>query len=290
MPVIITFIGMHYFEFTIKIAKPFTDAVVQRIMDAGCLGVVEQGDSIIAYFPDSVDVKTIAADLSLLQALLEKSDQDHRLSFSYTVIPEQDWNETWKKGFNPIDIGERFTILPTWEEKRKDRINIVIDPAMAFGTGHHGTTRSCLILMERYADKNRNRSFLDLGTGTGILAIAAKHVGFHRVIAVDTDPLAIDAALLNIELNQAKGIEVREGSITGLNETYDFITANIILGVLVLLARAIAEHLKTGGTAILSGILTGQEDEVIAAMTQAGLTLLEQYHDDKWVSLVVTRS
>jgi len=279
---------MPYFEFTIKIAAPLTDAVIQKVMDVGCLGVIEQGDSIIAYFPDTADIKIITNELFLLQTLLERSDLDHRLSFSYSLIPEEDWNETWKKGFNPIDIGERFTILPPWKERRKYRINIVIDPAMAFGTGHHGTTRSCLILMERYADKNRNKNFLDLGTGTGILAIAAKYLGFQRVVAVDTDPMAVDAALLNINFNQVQDIEVREGSISGLNETYDFITANIISGILILLAPALAAHLTTGGTAILSGILTGQENEVIEAIAQAGLKLLEQYHDDKWVSLVVT--
>lgn len=278
---------MAYHELTISVPATFRDTVIQRLVLIGCLGVIEQDDSFIAYFPETIDMAVIENELSILQALLEKSGHAAGLTVHSSSIPEQDWNETWKKGFNPIDIGEHFTILPTWEEKRKDRINIVIDPAMAFGTGHHGTTRSCLVLMERYMDKNRNKSFLDLGTGTGILAIAAKHLGFQRVIAVDTDPLAIDAALLNIELNQVKGIEVRGGSITGLNEIYDFITANIISGVLVLLAPAIAAHLETGGTAILSGILMGQEEEVIEAMTQAGLKLLEQYHDDKWVSLAV---
>ncbi len=289
MPVIITPIVMHYFEFTIKISGPFTDTVVQRIMDAGCLGVVEQDDSIIAYFPDTVDVKTITNDLSLLQALLEKSGQDHRLSFSYTVIPEQDWNETWKKGFVPIDVGDRFTILPPWEKKRKDRINLIIDPAMAFGTGHHETTRSCLALLEKYAGKSDKENLLDLGTGTGILAIAALKLGFHRVVAVDTDLLAVDATRKNAELNAAAGIDIREGSIADLNETYSFILANIISGVLVLLAPEIAAHLKTGGIAVLSCILAGQDDEVLETMTKAGLKLFESYPDGKWISLAVGR-
>ena len=144
--------------------------------------------------------------------------------------------------------------------------------------------------MEKYAAQGGKESFLDVGTGTGILAIAAAQMGYRRVVGEDTDILAVDAARQNIELNQASaGIEIREGSIAVQSGTFDLMAANIISGVLVLLAPEIASHLKPGGVAVLSGILLGQEDEVIEAMEQAGLRLFERYQDGKWISLAVGR-
>ena len=249
--------------------------------------MIDQDESIVAYFPESIDIHAINREFSILKALLEKVGNNDTLTFDHTLIPEEDWNESWKKNFQPIDIGDRFTILPPWEKKKLNRINLVIDPAMAFGTGHHSTTRSCLILMEHYAKGSQKRRFLDLGTGTGILAIAATQLGYQRVVAVDTDQSAVDATKKNIERNHVKGIEVLRGTIENLNETYDFITANLISGVLILLAPSLATHLNPSGIAVLSGILEGQEVEVITAIQHEGLQLRQQYHDEKWVSLVV---
>jgi len=278
---------MSYHELSIIITEPYRDTLVRRLMDAGCLGVIEKDEELIAYFPETADVKAIENDIALMRALLEKAGAQADLRVSRALIPEQDWNESWKKGFQPIDVGLRFTILPPWEEKRPDRINLVIDPAMAFGTGHHETTRSCLVLMEKYTGQSGKESFLDVGTGTGILSVAAVQLGYRRVVAVDTDLLAVDATRKNAGLNQATDIEIREGTISNLNEAYDFIAANLVSGVLVLLAPALAGHLKPGGIAVLSGILDGQCDEVAEAMSQAGLKLIERYADGKWVSLVV---
>src|SRR5512143_2634543 len=278
---------MPYYEFTITIADQFKDRLIKRLMDSGCLGVIDQDDSFIAYFPATADIKTIESELSLIMTLLGTSSADLEPTFTRRLIPEQDWNESWKKGFKPLDVGRRFTILPPWEEKRKGRINLIIDPAMPFGTGHHETTRSCLVLMEKYAADSGTKSFLDVGTGTGILAIAAVKLGFKRVVAVDTDILATDAALTNSRLNDASNIEIRQGSIEDVSGAFDVIAANLISGVLVHLAPSIALHLKQGGVVILSGILTGQDVEVAESMTRAGLCLLERYPDGKWTSLVV---
>jgi ribosomal protein L11 methyltransferase len=280
---------MAYHEVIIRIPAPFRDALIQRLTKAeSCLGVIEEDDSFKAFFPETADMTLIRNELSIMQSLLEKSGQKSALAVDFSIIAEQDWNESWKKGFVPINAGHRFTILPPWEQPQKGRLNLIIDPAMAFGTGHHETTRSCLVLIEKYAEKSSKASFLDLGTGTGILAIAAFKLGFHRIVAVDTDLLAVEAARKNAELNQAAGIDIRECSLAGLRETYDFIAANIISGVLELLAPSLAAHLKPGGVIILSGILGSQGDEVLSAMTQAGLRLLERYPDGKWISLAVT--
>jgi ribosomal protein L11 methyltransferase len=281
---------MAYYEFTIKIADTFKDTLIQRLSESGCLGMIENDESLVAYFPSSRDIETIKCDLSLLKTLLEKAGHADELTYDYTIIPEKDWNETWKKGFQPVDAGERFTILPPWEEKRNGRINLIIDPGMAFGTGHHETTRSCLVLMENYAPKTSREDFLDLGTGTGILAIAARKLGYLHVIGIDTDILAVDAARNNVIINQVPEVEIREGSLYELPQPFEVIAANLISGVLVLLAPALFAHMRPGGIAILSGILFGQEDEVIMAMEQAGFTLREQYRDGKWLSIVMGRN
>jgi ribosomal protein L11 methyltransferase len=280
---------MVYHEFIIRISDTFKDTLMQRLSENGCLGMIENDESFTAYFPSSFDIDTIKNDLSLLTALFEKTGCAHELTYAYSLIPEKDWNETWKKGFQPVDAGRQFTILPPWEKERKNRINLVIDPGMAFGTGHHGTTRSCLVLMENYAPKTDHENFLDLGTGTGILAIAARKLGYQHVVGIDTDILALNAARENILINNVPDIEIREESLAELSETFDVIAANLISGVLVLLAPVLFLHMNPGGIAILSGILLGQETEVIEAMEQAGLRLRETYRDGTWMSLVMER-
>ena len=280
---------MAYYEFTIHIPETFKDTLVQRLSDAGCLGMIENDEDLVAYFPESIDVVDVTTDLSILKALLVKCKRAQQMTYDYALIPDQDWNETWKKDFKPVDIGNRFTVLPPWEEKKKDRINLVIDPAMAFGTGHHETTRSCLLLMQKYEGQSGMANFLDLGTGSGILAIAASKLGYQQVIGIDTDPLAVDAAQKNIRINDVHNIVIMEGTISDLKEKYDVIAANLISGVLVQLAQQLAACMNPGGIAFLSGILLGQEQEVIDAMDRAGLTLTEKYRDNKWVSLVVER-
>ncbi len=280
---------MPYHELKVTIPPQFRDALVERYFQKGCLGVIEDDSALTAYFPDSFDISGLVSEMDVLKDVFDRAGLRDRLKFSCTIIPEQDWNESWKKSFTPLDVGKRITILPSWEKKHEGRINLVIDPGMAFGTGHHETTRSCLILIEKSADMTQKGRFLDLGTGTGLLAIAASKLGFRRVIAVDTDPLSIDAAKKNIELNNVANIELFRGSIADVHGPFDIIAANIISGVLVDLAPDIASSLSPGGLAILSGILAEQADEVIAACVQSGMTVRELFPDGKWVSIVVSR-
>jgi ribosomal protein L11 methyltransferase len=186
-------------------------------------------------------------------------------------------------------VGENLTITPSWLERETVRIPVIIDPGMVFGTGHHETTRTCLSVIERTAKSSNKKSFLDIGTGTGILAIGAARLGFGKVVAVDVDPLAVDAARRNAEENGLKNIEVREGTIAAAHGAFDVIAANLLSEILTGIARDLADRLNPGGKAILSGLLSGQEEGVIQAMTAAGLTLQEKIQDGKWVSLVMKK-
>ena len=129
-------------------------------------------------------------------------------------------------------------------------------------------------------------SFLDIGTGTGILAIAASKLGFNRVVGVDIDPLAVDAATRNVLLNQLAGVDIIEGPIDHAKGVFDMVTANLMSEILVSLAPDLASRLNSPGIAILSGMLPGEEDGVISATESHGLSLLEKVIDGRWISLV----
>ncbi len=279
---------MAYYELKITAPPASWSPIITMLSEKGSLGFIETEESLVAYFTDTFNMDKLARQLEVLSSVLNTAGLPHRLQFSYSLIPGQDWNESWKKGFVPLNVGKQFTILPPWEKPHPDRINLIIDPGMAFGTGHHETTRSCLVLMENYDGQVAKDRFLDIGTGTGLLAIAASKLGYREILAVDTDPLATEAARMNINLNNAANIDVREGSVDAAPGTFDCIVANIISGVLILLAPDIASRLKPGGIAILSGILAEQSEEVIAQMKNNGLFVRGTCTDDKWVSLVLT--
>ena len=194
------------------------------------------------------------------------------------------------KKFEPIDVGDNITILPPWEKEKTGRVNLIIDPGMAFGTGHHETTKTCLSLIKRLSkDMPEKEGFLDFGTGTGVLAIAAIKLGFKRAVCLDIDSLAVDAAKRNAELNGIENIDVIEGSIDRADGTFDFIAANLLSEILIQNAVSIKQHLNTCGIAMLSGMIVGQETDVIKAMESNGLRLKDKTIDGRWITLIVGR-
>ncbi len=280
---------MPYIELTISLPDSFRAPFLQKLSASGSLGVIEQDRSLAAYFPDtdsaSAAVGMIERECAMLQELLLAAGLSGSCRVQRATVPDQDWNAVWKQSFQPLAVGRRFRILPPWEQRQQDRLNIIIDPAMAFGTGHHETTRSCLILLERYTDAQGK--FLDLGTGTGILAIAASLLGFRTVIAVDTDPLAVEATRHNAALNGIDTIDVRQGSLAGLSGTFACVAANLVSGVLVQLMPELFRVTAPGGICLLSGILATQVEEVAEAAVLAGFAVQERYSDNEWISLVV---
>ena len=280
---------MAFHQITVTIPEHFKEPLLKKLMELGSLGSIDQGSSLTAYFPETAQLSTIIGELQVVSMLLNLTELDIPVRIEHNLLPDIDWNETWKKSFKPVDAGMRFTILPPWDNPSGDRIPLIIDPGMAFGTGHHETTRSCLVLMERYACAVKTERFLDLGTGTGLLAIAARFLGFRSVVGADTDPLAIEASQRNMVLNKAEGIELLEGGIDQCEGSYDMIAANLISGTLVQLAGKIASHLVPEGIVIMSGLLKGQDDEVVASAKSSGLTCIERLADGKWVSLACRR-
>jgi len=279
---------MGYYEFKIEVAEGSRDALIQKMSEMGCLGIVDNEKTLTAYFSDNNGINAILPEINSFAGILKKSGLDDKLSYKYEFISERDWNESWKKKFVPINVGDNLAILPPWDTPVAGRTNLIIDPGMAFGTGHHETTRTCLILIERFSKNLDKESFLDIGTGTGVLAIAASKFGFKHIVGVDTDPLAVDAALRNVKHNNLDNIEIKEGSASDVEGSFDFVAANLMSEILIRIAHDIALRIKPSGIAMLSGMLVGQDDDVLPVMEKEGLRLIEKVIDGRWVSLLVT--
>jgi len=196
-------------------------------------------------------------------------------------IADEDWLEAWKAQCTPIRIGP-FFIRPSWSDARDEGIPLVLDPGMAFGTGLHPTTRQCLEAVGEL--EVGGRSVLDVGTGSGILAIAAAKCGAAPVVAVDVDPLAVKAARDNAARN-AVAVEVREGSADAALGRFDVVLANLVGDVLVEVAPALRARTADGGTLVCAGIVAEKEARVVDALASAGLRVTARDQRDDWVRL-----
>jgi ribosomal protein L11 methyltransferase len=209
-------------------------------------------------------------------------------------VHEEDWAAAWKQHFPVMRVGRRLVIRPTWRRHRAgpDDVVLALDPGMAFGTGLHPTTRLCLAGIERWADQGLldGRTAIDVGCGSGILAIAAAKLGASSVLGVDTDPVAVEATAANARRNGlARRIPARRGSLPTDGGPWDLVLANLIASLLVTLAADLAAALRPGGRMLASGIFIDRADEVIAAFTDAGLRIVERTGEGDWVALDVER-
>jgi ribosomal protein L11 methyltransferase len=203
-------------------------------------------------------------------------------------IREEDWLEAWKAQFTPLRIG-RFLVRPTWSETRDadGAIEIVLDPGMAFGTGLHPTTQQCLEALSTIPLEAKG--VLDVGTGSGILAIAAAKRGASPVVAVDNDPIAVEAARENTNRNGVL-VPVAQATAADVPGRFDVVVANIVSPVLQLIAADLVARLAPNGTLIATGISAPSEPETRAAFLRAGLrTLVDRTQRDDWVGLALKR-
>ena len=210
------------------------------------------------------------------------------------VVTEADWAEAWKAWFPVMRVGRRIVIRPTWRRHRAKPGDVVLalDPGMAFGTGLHPTTRLCLAAIEAAADRGElaGARVLDVGCGSGILAIAAAKLGATTVLGVDTDPIAVDATLANARRNRlAREIRARAGSLPSGEPPYDVVLANLIASVLIALAAPLREEVRPGGLLLASGIFADREAEVAAAFTEVGLRVEGRSVEGEWIALAVRR-
>ena len=211
------------------------------------------------------------------------------------VIHDADWAETWKAYFPVMRVGRRLVIRPTWREHAAapDDVVLALDPGMAFGTGLHPTTRLCLAALEPLGDAGRldGARVLDVGCGSGILAIAALKLGAARALGLDTDPIAIEATTENTARNELAGdLAARQGSLPTGEGPFDIVVANLIAGVLIPLAPSLRDELRPGATLLASGIFVDRETEVSAAFEAAELVVEDRTSEGDWVALRLRRA
>lgn len=210
-------------------------------------------------------------------------------ALSSTMIDEEDWGKSWKEHFKPFTIVPGLVIAPTWEKylPTGGESVITMDPGMAFGTGHHATTSLSLDLIRETLDGSSGLQVLDVGTGTGILGMAAVLFGAGDVLGIDNDPEAVSAAEQNVRRNSMQDqMQISLAPLASLKEPYDIVVANIVHDVLIIMADDLARLTADGGTLILSGILAGEQVEnIIKVFVAKGLLPSGQRSRQEWAAL-----
>jgi ribosomal protein L11 methyltransferase len=211
---------------------------------------------------------------------------------SYEPVCNDDWAHTWKAYFKPFTAAPGLIIAPTWEipEQGGDGTVIVMDPGMAFGTGHHQTTRLCLHFLHETINADTRR-VLDVGAGTGVLAMAAALYGAHRVTALDSDPEARAIARANIETNHLGGrVWVSECEVAEIDGEYDIVVANIVHDVLLMLAADLVRCTAPGGSLFVSGLAGEQQARsIVAGYGELGMKVVEVRADDQWYGVYLKK-
>lgn len=270
------------------------------------LNDIPEGEAVIqGYFPETEPIGPILEQFRLRVAGLrdEIGIDIGRGDISVRTVDEEDWATAWKQYFKPLRISERITIKPTWEDYEAtgpEEIVLELDPGMAFGTGTHPTTSLCLRVLEEVVREGQD--VIDVGTGSGVLAIAAARLCARRVLALDLDPVAVSSAAENVRLNGLmERIDVRESDLLGILRSpgseaeigvrlpVQTVVANILAEIILLFLDDVREVLAPGGVYIVSGIYKNKEDEVEAALRRTGFVVERKAKDQDWVAFAARR-
>ncbi len=276
-----------WIEIKITLPSEYLESISSYLFALGSSGLVEEDNACTVYFPEE---NWIPDSYVLLRSFCKALYPDVR--FFQSRVQAENWNENWKKNFHPFRITKNCIIVPDWEKEYDagDAHKIIISPKMAFGTGHHETTKLILRLLPEYL--NPQASVLDAGTGSAILSIYAAQLGAERITAFDPDPDAVENALENIKLN---GFQTRiAAQVATLHEIekneFDLILANINRNVLLTLAEPFTHFILPEGTLILSGLLEHDFDRVNETYAAAGWYLRRKEQLGEWLALVWVRN
>jgi len=271
----------YYYELTIKpnlYYELFLDLASSLTNDA----LEELNETIIIRSEDTLS----DVELGILEFAKELSTAFNTEILCETNLEQkenQDWVKLYQMSVQPIKVGS-FYIHPSWNDPMEDMINILVDPTLAFGSGHHETTNCCLKALERYVKKDD--LVADIGTGSGILAIASSKLG-AIVDICDTDLVAVDDAVKNFNANKAKINHFWEGSANQTKKRYDVVVANIVADVLTMIAKDLKKITKENGTIILSGIMEQHKQKVLNKFKDC--KILEEIQENEWVTLIVKK-
>ncbi len=309
---------MKWAEISILTTHEATEAVADIFHGLGCTGVVIEDPELVNSYrrsgawdycdiPEAEETGTVnvkaylPADDTLddkLRLLAERvdslggqdRDKGHGL-VRWQEVHEEDWANAWKDYFHPVKVGERLVVKPSWQEYLAADGDLVIelDPGMAFGTGTHQTTVMCMQLLEETV--RPGDTVFDVGTGSGILAVAAAKLGAGAVRAVDNDPVAVRVAAENVAANAVDDrVTVAQGDlVSGLTGRADIVVANIIADVIIRLAPDIPDRLAADGVFLAGGIITGRLGDAVDAVLAAGLTVEKVLEDGEWATILARK-
>lgn len=291
---------MRWAELLIEIPSESSEAVTAILLDAGCHGVAEtvkpgQGANsnvrIVGFLPVSDHLTNTLDIIEDRLASLSDFGLSAPTDFTLKHADETDWANEWKKYFKPVEIGKRLVIKPSWETYDKDptRVIVELDPGQAFGTGGHQTTRLCLAALEDYVQPGM--AVADIGTGSGILSLAAAKLGAATVHATDIDSLPREIARENVRRNSLTDrIHIHEMDVFDVQaQNCDLVVANIIAMTIIELTPSIHDRLKPGGLFIGSGIVEDRLPEVLTALEVNGFQWIETREEEIWRAVVARR-
>ncbi|HJV16979.1 MAG TPA: 50S ribosomal protein L11 methyltransferase [Bacillales bacterium] len=254
----------------------------------------EEGVMVKAYLPvNSFLGETVDAIKESINNLIIHNIDIGINEVTISEVNEEEWATAWKKYYNPVKISEKFTIVPTWEEYTpvsSDELIIELDPGMAFGTGTHPTTVMCIQALERIVKDGDE--VIDVGTGSGVLSIAAAMLGAKNIRAFDLDEIAVTTARLNIKLNKVNNkVDISQNNLLdGVPETSaDVVVANILAEVILRFTDDVAKVVRPEGYFIASGIIQQKKEQVVDALTDVGFSIAETILMEDWVAIIAKK-
>lgn len=277
---------MKFIEYTFSLpgdaAEP--DILIAFLNANGYEGFQETGNQLIACLPES------KKDESLLEELMKQAGAAGRIKYTSRVLPDINWNEKWERDFQPIEIDDFVRISASFHEKDEAfEHEIVIDPKMSFGTGHHETTRLMIRAMKDISF--HGKKVADLGCGTAVLSILASRLQAEEILAVDIDQWAVRNAHDNVEQNKCSNIVLKHGDTAALGDAvFDILLANINRNVLLESMFRFSQLLLPGGVLVLSGIMLQDRETVLVAAENAGFENKDQFRENDWYALVFHRT
>lgn len=268
---------------TLTPKDPWSEILIAELAELGFDGFLTTDNGIQAYANASVDAELVMANLSTADSSEVKCEWEAK------IIPHQNWNEQWEKDFHPVFVEEYATILAPFHDQELGKGMVVrIQPQMSFGTGHHQTT--WMMTKALFELDFISENVLDMGTGTGVLAIIAEKLGAKRILAIDIEEWSAQNARENVELNACENIECVWGGRDKIEgHEFGLIIANINKNILKAQMETYASALSVGGTLLLSGFFSSDVDELVTFAAPFGLTLDKQFTKDEWAGLQLKR-
>lgn len=277
------FLMQSYLEFDFKInpLTPWNEILMAELIEIGFDSFTEENEGILAYIQKDIFSEEQLENVGILHR------EDIQISFTYQEMPNINWNEEWEKNFSPINVEDKVLIRAEFHDPDPTMHEIVIQPKMSFGTGHHPTTH--LMIQQMLEMDFEGKKVLDMGCGTSVLAIFAKQKGAAEVTAIDIDEWSVENSIENAQRNGVE-LKISQGTAENLgNEMFDIILANINRNILISDIPAYVSVLNNGGKLLLSGLCFFDVNDILEVCTSQGLILENKQQREEWISLLLKK-